>query len=75
MKASDKTQLLVKGLKEKQATLRESMELVILRDLVDKLDPVHTYSFDAESMMFSKEPRVPVVPEGPLGLGEVPSES
>ena len=59
MKASEQTQMLVRGIKEKQGTLRETMELVILRDLVGKLDPDHTYGFDAETMSFTKEPKVP----------------
>ena len=74
MKASENTQMLIRGIKEKQGTLRETMELVILRDLVEKLDPEHNYGFDAQTMTFSKEPKVPVG-EGPLGLGEVPNES
>ena len=72
MKASKRTEVLVRGIKEKQGTLRETLELVILRDLVEKLDPDHNYGFDAETMMFNKEPKVPAKEEGPLGLGEVP---
>jgi hypothetical protein len=75
MKANERTQMMVKGIKEKQKALRETLELVILRDLVEKLDPDHNYGFDAETMMFNKEPKVPAKQEGPLGLGEVPDES
>ncbi len=76
MKASKTTQMMIEGIKEKQVTLRETMELVILRDLVDKLDPEYNYAFDAQTMTFSKEPKKPVEgPTGPLGLGEVIDES
>jgi hypothetical protein len=54
MKVTEQTKMLVTGLKERQATLRDKMELVILRDLVDKLDPGHDYFFDARTMEFTK---------------------
>jgi hypothetical protein len=66
MKASEQTQMLLRGIKEKQSKLRETVELIILRDLVEKLDPDNVYSFDAETMMFTKEPK---------GSAEVSNES
>ena len=80
MQPSDNTRLIVESIKREQRTLRERMELTLLRDLVEKLDPAHNYIFDAQAMKFVKEPKVkpeelPTVPpppspgNGPMGLG------
>jgi len=66
MKLSGQTALVVDAIKKQQQTLREKLELVVLRDLVEKLDPKHDYTFDAQNMEFTKTPKEE--PKAPLGL-------
>ncbi len=64
MKLSGQTAMTIQGIKQQQQRLREQMELVLLRDLVDQLDPDHDYSFDAHKMEFTKTVKVKPEKEG-----------
>jgi len=69
MKLGRLAEMQVEAIKQQQRGLKEKMELVLLRDLVSKLDPEHDYTFDAQKMEFTKTERSDEGDKQPVSTG------